>query len=69
MSLPFPSLKELAMREVVLKELPREELPMKKELEALDRLPGNYTVEKSTKLINRSKDTLKVTGQSPSDFR
>ena len=48
MSLPFPSLKDLTMREVLLKELPREELPMKKELDALDRLPGNYAVEKST---------------------
>ena len=54
MSLPFPSLKDLTMREVLLKELPREELPMKKELDALDRLPGNYTVEKSTKEVSKA---------------
>ena len=51
MSLAFPTLRDLAMRVVMVEELPREDLPMKKEFEALDRLPGNYTVTKSTKEV------------------
>jgi len=55
MSLPFPSLRELSMREVLLEELPWQEdlegLPMKKELEALDRLPGKYTVTKTSRKV------------------
>ena len=55
MGLLFPSLKELSMRVVLLEELPWEEelegLPMKKELEALDRLPGEYKVIKTSREI------------------
>ena len=55
MSLPFPSLRELSMRKVLLEELPWQEglegLPMKKELEALDRLPGKYTVIKTSREV------------------
>merc|ERR1719341_727340 len=51
MSLCFPTLRDLAMRVVLVEELPREDLPMKKEFEALDRLPGNYTVTKSTREV------------------
>ena len=58
MSHPFPTLGELAMRVVLLKELPWEEdlegLPMKKELEALGRLPGNYTVTKSSTEVTKA---------------
>jgi len=43
------------MREVLLEELPWQEdlegLPMKKELEALDRLPSEYTVTKTSKEV------------------
>ena len=55
MSLPFPSLRELSMRKVLLEDLPWQEglegLPMKKELEALDRLPGKYTVTKTSRKV------------------
>ena len=51
MSLRFPTLRDLAMRVVLVEELPREDLPMKKEFEALDRLPGNYTVTESSKEV------------------
>ena len=51
MSLAFPTLRDLAMRVVMVEELPREDLPMKKEFEALDRLPGNYTFTKSSKEV------------------
>ena len=51
MSLRFPTLRDLAMRVVLVEELTREDLPMKKEFEALDRLPGNYTVTKSSKEV------------------
>ena len=58
MSLPFPTLKELSMRAVLVKELPWEKeligLPMKQELEALNRLPGNYTVTKSSYEVNKA---------------
>jgi len=43
------------MRKVLLEELPWQEglegLPMKKELEALDRLPGKYTVTKTSRKV------------------
>ena len=55
MGLLFPTLRELSMRVVLLEELPWEEelegLPMKKELEALDRLPGEYKVIKTSREI------------------
>ena len=55
MSLPLPTLRELSMRAALMKEVPWKEnpegLPMKKEMEALDRLPGNYTVTAATKKI------------------
>ena len=51
MSLRFPTLRDLAMRVVLVEELPREDLPMKKDFEALDRLPGNYTFTKSSKEV------------------
>ena len=55
MSLPLPTLKELSMRVALVEELPWEKelegLPMKKELEALDRLPGEYKVIKTSREI------------------
>jgi len=54
------------MRKVLLEELPWQEglegLPMKKELEALDRLPGEYTVTKT------SKEVIKDGGGGPSQW-
>ena len=56
MSLAFPTLRELGMRAMLVNELlwkkEDEGLPMKKEMEALGWLPGNYTVaESSTEVI------------------
>ena len=58
MSLPFPTLRELSMRAMLVNELPWEEedesLSMKKEVEALGRLPGHYTVTKSSTEVTKA---------------
>ena len=48
----FPNLKDLTMRAVLVNGIPWEEedknLPMVKEMEALERLPGDYVITKSS---------------------
>ena len=48
MSVPLPTLLELSMRMVLQKDLPWDTYPLKKDFEALERLPGNYKVVKES---------------------
>ena len=54
----FPILRDLAMRAVLLNEIPWEEedesLPMVKEMEALRRLPGEYTITESSIVVTKA---------------
>ena len=49
MSVPLPTLRELSMRMILQKDLPWDTYPpLKKDFEALERLPGNYKVVKES---------------------
>ena len=58
MALSFPTLKELAMRVMLLNGITWEEedksLPMVKEMEAFERLPGEYTITESSMVVTKT---------------
>ena len=58
MALSFPTLKELAMRVMLLNGITWEEedksLPMVKEMEAFERLPGEYTITESSMVVTKA---------------
>ena len=71
MSLSFGTpvtLRELSMRAVLVNGIPwgeeDESLPMKKEMEALERLPGNYTVATSSTQVTKVGEGVLSSGEA-----
>ena len=66
MSVLLPTLKELSMRMILQKDLPWDTYPpLKKDFEALERLPGNYKVVKQSERFLKKDEVVPSSELTP----